>query len=123
MRPDGGGCGWRAAESGRCRPRRTAPVNPARTAAAFQRARQRVQSTEQSEASRIVSPALILRRHPREATVARVFLTGNAQNVTDAVKRASEILKDRDLPKPKADTRRNFTPSRPKPKAPPADSE
>ena len=50
-------------------------------------------------------------------TMTRPLLTGNAQSRTDTVARASEILKDRDMPRPKADLRQNFS-QRPKKPAP-----
>jgi hypothetical protein len=50
-------------------------------------------------------------------SVTRPLLTGNAQSRTDTVARAVEILKDRDMPKPKADFRQNFS-QRPRKPAP-----
>ena len=41
-------------------------------------------------------------------SLTRPLLTGNAQSRTDTVARAIEILKDRDMPRPKADLRQNF---------------
>ena len=42
---------------------------------------------------------------------------GTAQPVTDSVKRAMEFLRDRPMPKPKAETRHNFERGRPANKA------
>jgi hypothetical protein len=52
-----------------------------------------------------------------QMSVTRPLLTGNAQSRTDTVARAVEILKDRDMPKPKADFRQNFS-QRPRKPAP-----
>jgi hypothetical protein len=51
--------------------------------------------------------------------VVRVLLTGAAQPRADSVQRAMEILKDRPLPQPKPDNRRNFNPRPKKPERQP----
>jgi hypothetical protein len=48
-------------------------------------------------------------------SVTRPLLTGNAQSRTDTVERAIEILKDREMPRPKADLRQNIGPRWKKP--------
>ena len=50
--------------------------------------------------------------------VTRPLLTGNAQSRTDTVARALEILKDRDMPRPKADVRQNIGPRFKRPASP-----
>ena len=53
-------------------------------------------------------------------TITRTLLTGAAQGRTDTVARAMEILKDRDMPRPKTGLRQNFPPRGKKPFPAPA---
>jgi hypothetical protein len=65
--------------------------------------------TNESAQARVYFMAHLLRRTRREAAM-KPSLTGNSPHKTDTVTRVAEILKDRPMPRPRMDLRRNIGP-------------